>query len=41
VQGASDLDPAWFSNIRTVGVTAGSSTPDYVIVEVEERLSAM
>ena len=41
VQGASDLDPAWFSNVRTVGVTAGSSTPDYVIVEVEERLSAM
>jgi 4-hydroxy-3-methylbut-2-enyl diphosphate reductase len=41
VQGASDLDPAWFANVRTVGVTAGSSTPDYVIVEVEERLSAM
>lgn len=41
VQGASDLDPSWFANVRTVGVTAGSSTPDYVIVEVEERLSAM
>jgi len=41
VQGASDLDPAWFANARTVGVTAGSSTPDYVIVEVEERLSTM
>ena len=41
VQGASDLDPAWFANVRTVGVTAGSSTPDYVIVEVEERLRAM
>lgn len=41
VQGADDLDPAWFSNVQTVGVTAGSSTPDYVIVEVEERLSGM
>jgi len=41
VQGADDLDPDWFSNVNTVGVTAGSSTPDYVIVEVEERLSAM
>ena len=41
VQGASDLDEAWFANARTVGVTAGSSTPDYVIVEVEERLGAM
>lgn len=41
VQGADDLNPSWFSDARTVGVTAGSSTPDYVIVEVEERLSAM
>jgi 4-hydroxy-3-methylbut-2-enyl diphosphate reductase len=41
VQGAGDLDAAWFSNVQTIGVTAGSSTPDYVIVEVEERLRAM
>src|SRR5947199_4832021 len=41
VQGADDLDPAWFAGVRTVGVTAGSSTPDYVIVEVEERLSTI
>jgi 4-hydroxy-3-methylbut-2-enyl diphosphate reductase len=41
VQGADDLDPAWFGGVRTVGVTAGSSTPDYVIAEVEERLSTM
>lgn len=41
VQGADDLDPSWFANVHTVGVTAGSSTPDYVIIEVEERLGAM
>jgi len=41
VQGADDLDPSWFAGVRTVGVTAGSSTPDYVIVEVEERLSTI
>lgn len=41
VQGADDLDPAWFDGVHTVGVTAGSSTPDYVIVEVEERLSTI
>jgi 4-hydroxy-3-methylbut-2-enyl diphosphate reductase len=41
VQGSDDLDPAWFRGARVVGVTAGSSTPDYVIEEVEQRLATM
>ncbi|HVR39339.1 MAG TPA: 4-hydroxy-3-methylbut-2-enyl diphosphate reductase [Thermoanaerobaculia bacterium] len=41
VQGANDLDVAWFDGKRVVGVTAGSSTPDYVIDEVESVISAM
>lgn len=41
VQGASDLDPAWFGSARVVGVTAGASTPDYVIDEVEARIAAL
>jgi 4-hydroxy-3-methylbut-2-enyl diphosphate reductase len=41
VQGAEDVDPSWFSAASVVGVTAGSSTPDYVIDEVEERISAL
>lgn len=41
VQGADDLDPSWFGAVNVVGVTAGSSTPDYVIDEVEARLSAL
>jgi (E)-4-hydroxy-3-methyl-but-2-enyl pyrophosphate reductase len=40
VQGRDDLDPTWFRNAAVVGLTAGSSTPDYVIDEVEQRLSA-
>ena len=40
VQGAEDLDPAWFDGAAVVGVTAGSSTPDYVIDEVEQRIAA-
>lgn len=41
VQGADDLDPAWFSGVNVVGVTAGSSTPDYVIEEVETKIAAL
>lgn len=40
IQGADDLQPAWFEGVEVVGVTAGSSTPDYVIDEVEERIAA-
>jgi len=39
IQGADDLQPAWFDGVEVVGVTAGSSTPDYVIDEVEERIA--
>jgi (E)-4-hydroxy-3-methyl-but-2-enyl pyrophosphate reductase len=41
IQGSDDLDPAWFDGARVVGLTAGSSTPDYVIDEVEQRLASM
>lgn len=40
VQGADDLDATWFAGVEVVGVTAGASTPDYVIDEVEERIAA-
>jgi len=41
VQGVSDLDRQWFSSAGVVGVTAGSSTPDYVIEEVEQAIASM
>src|SRR5205085_6140106 len=41
VQGSDDLDPEWFRQANVVGLTAGSSTPDYVIDEVEQRLVAL
>ncbi len=41
VQGASDLDPSWFQEAKCVGLTAGASTPDYVIDEVEKAVSAL
>lgn len=41
IQGAVDIDPQWLSAASVVGLTAGSSTPDYVIDEVESALAAM
>lgn len=41
IQGTDDIDATWLSGARTVGLTAGSSTPDYVIDEVEQALAAM
>jgi 4-hydroxy-3-methylbut-2-enyl diphosphate reductase len=41
VQGAEDIDPAWLPGVTCVGITAGASTPDYVIDEVEARLQAL
>jgi 4-hydroxy-3-methylbut-2-enyl diphosphate reductase len=38
VQSADDLRAEWFAGAETVGVTAGTSTPDQAIDEVEERI---
>jgi 4-hydroxy-3-methylbut-2-en-1-yl diphosphate reductase len=41
IQGADDIDPAWLAGVTCVGLTAGASTPDYVIAEVEDRLALL
>src|SRR5688572_27429061 len=41
IQGADDIDPQWLQGAEVVGVTAGSSTPDYVIEEVEAVVTAL
>lgn len=35
---ASQLDPAWFDGVEKVGVTAGASTPKWLIDDVIERI---
>ena len=38
VQTDADLQPEWFRNAETVGLTAGTSTPDEVVDRVEQRI---
>jgi 4-hydroxy-3-methylbut-2-enyl diphosphate reductase len=38
VQTAADLQPGWFDGAETVGLTAGTSTPDITIDGVEHWL---
>ncbi|HWI58149.1 MAG TPA: 4-hydroxy-3-methylbut-2-enyl diphosphate reductase, partial [Bacillota bacterium] len=41
VQSAEDLRPEWFEGAGTVGITAGTSTPDNSIDAVEEWLKQL
>jgi 4-hydroxy-3-methylbut-2-enyl diphosphate reductase len=38
VQTAAELSEGWFLGANTVGITAGTSTPDWVVDGVEEWL---
>jgi 4-hydroxy-3-methylbut-2-enyl diphosphate reductase len=38
VESAEELDPAWFADVRSVGLTAGTSTLDETIDEVHRAL---
>ena len=39
IETADDLDPAWFNDGDRVGLTTGTSTPDWVIEDVLTRLN--
>src|SRR5260221_1150560 len=41
VQSAIDLRTEWFEDMETVGITAGTSTPDQVIHLVDQNIPAM
>ncbi|MCE5311649.1 MAG: 4-hydroxy-3-methylbut-2-enyl diphosphate reductase [Nitrospiraceae bacterium] len=38
IETSSELKKAWFVEAEKVGITAGASTPDWIIKEVEERI---
>jgi 4-hydroxy-3-methylbut-2-enyl diphosphate reductase len=41
VESAEEIDPAWFRGVKTVGVTAGASTPPEQIEAVAARIREM
>lgn len=41
VETAAELDLSWFSGLKKVGVTAGASTPQWVVDEVVEAIEAL
>ncbi len=41
VEDASGLEPEWFEKAATIGVTAGASTPDWIIDEVMDALEKL
>lgn len=41
IETAEELEAEWFAGVGKVGVTAGASTPDWVIEEVVARLAKM
>jgi 4-hydroxy-3-methylbut-2-enyl diphosphate reductase len=41
IEVAEEIDSRWFDNVEKVGVTAGASTPDWIILEVIERLKIL
>jgi len=41
IERPEQLEEAWLEGVKTVGVTAGASTPDYVIKEVVDALEEL
>ena len=38
---AAEINEEWFEGVRKVGISAGASTPDYLIAEVKSRIEAI
>ena len=38
IETAEEIDRQWFEHVGRVGITAGASTPDWIIEEVKERI---
>lgn len=41
IETADEIDPTWVTGMTTVGLTAGASTPEWIIEEVKSRLEGL
>jgi 4-hydroxy-3-methylbut-2-enyl diphosphate reductase len=41
IETEDELDASWFGKAKKVGITAGASTPDWIIRKVEKRIQAI
>jgi len=41
IQNADEIDPAWLDGVSCVGVTAGASTPEFLVDQVLKRLEEL
>lgn len=41
IENVDEIEKSWFNNINTVGITAGASTPDWIIESVKQSLAAI
>jgi len=39
VESSEDVKKEWFENVKTIGVTSGASTPDWIIHEVVDQIA--
>ncbi|MCR4662287.1 MAG: 4-hydroxy-3-methylbut-2-enyl diphosphate reductase [Endomicrobiaceae bacterium] len=38
IENVDEIEISWFNNVETVGITAGASTPDWIIKNIERRI---
>lgn len=38
INGASDVDPSWFENVKNIGLTAGASAPEVLVQGVIDKI---
>ena len=41
IEDASHIDPSWFREVKSVGITAGASTPEFLVKEVVKKLKEL
>lgn len=41
IETSSEIKEEWFSGVNNVGITAGASTPDWIIKEIQERIGVI